>query len=194
MKTDACITKKNLNLHISCAKHLLADRKMMFLDMLCSKMQFVDNWKQQLRASVWQLLLCQTFQSWRPTAVELQCRCRTPRIPPNCLAWRGSARGVSSASFHSLWTCRKECGTFPGAPAPSAPAHHRDGWGGANMKRVTEGILQREHDFHFQLVQMKRLTFINIGNNLKGPVGLCVEVPHWAVHSKDEFPDKRLFS
>lgn len=135
MKTDACITKKNLNLHISCAKHLLADRKIMFLDMLCSKMQFVDNWKQQLRASVWQLLLCQTFQSWRPTAVELQCRCRTPRIPPNCLAWRGSARGVSSASFHSLWTCRKECGTFPGAPAPSAPAHHRDGWGGGKHEK-----------------------------------------------------------
>ena len=47
-------------------------------------------------------------------------------VPPNCLVWRGWAPGVSSAGFHSLWTCRKECGTFPAAPVPSAPAHQTD--------------------------------------------------------------------
>lgn len=56
--------------------------------------------------------------------------------PPNCLALQGWAQEVSSAGFHSLWTCRKEYGTSLAGPSPSAPTHpatHAHRWNRAQQ-------------------------------------------------------------
>lgn len=56
--------------------------------------------------------------------------------PPNCLALQGWAQEVSSAGFHSLWTCRMEYGTSLAGPSPSAPAHpttHAHRWNRAQQ-------------------------------------------------------------
>lgn len=60
------------------------------------------------------------FYDFPWSSTECVCVCVSPR---DCRVFQGSAPAVSSAGFHSLWTCKRECDTSLLILSLSAPAH-----------------------------------------------------------------------
>lgn len=91
---------------------------------------------------------------------------RKRRVPPSCLVSQGWAQEVSSAGFHSLWTCRKEYGTFLAGPSPSAPAQQNT-------------VRQRCHSSFVSVDMLANSTLIFIHSLLVKGFSTFAMVVHW---------------